>query len=266
MKKIFAACLILAVLVAGPAFAAATDWQEVAPGARLRAISAGVESEKRALIGLELELQPGLLTYWRVPGETGLPTSLVVSDATGPRDAELFWPVPERDLTQGFVDFVYRGNLVLPALVDMPLAAAATIEVRMGICSDICVPVLAQFALPGDNRTDVANSLRLRQALADTPVQWQGGAAPLTEIAFDRQSGALTLVFDPARIDPQRVFPSLDGSAEVFSAPEIETGTNRLSFTLLARRGGTDWSDKALRLTFATPDGPYDIVQTGQTR
>ena len=78
--------------------------------------------------------------------------------------------------------------------------------------------------------------------------------------------GAVTLAYDPNRIDPERVFPSLDGRTDVFSAPEIDRDAHTLAFTLLTAAKDTSWRAAALRLTFATEDGPYEIVRNPETR
>ena len=260
--------LVAASAIAAPAtaLAAQTDWTEIMPGARLRAISAGTEIKGRALIGLEIELAPGIKTYWRLPGETGLPTELTITSDDGARDVDMRWPLPEWDLSQGYVDLVHHGLVVLPALVDAPKDARLSLDVRMGVCSDICVPVQAHFELPGDARSDPVNGVRLKQALNDTPIPYEGDDPPLFDIDFDGETGALSLGFDPVRVDPMRVFPSLVGRTETFSAPEIDAGAARLRFTLLGFEKDTAWRDAALSLTFATSDGPYQIVRNQETR
>ena len=267
MKR-FLLALLAASTMSAPAglLAAEAEWIEIMPGARIRAISSGAEIEGRALIGLEIDLASGIKTYWRLPGETGLPTELAVASNEGDRDVDMRWPLPEWDLSQGYVDLVHHGLLVLPALVDAPADAELRLDVRMGVCSDICVPVQARFTLPGDTRTDPANALRLKQALNDTPIPYDGDDPPLFDFDLDRETGALSLGYDPARIDPMRVFPSFAGRAETFSAPKIDAAAGRLDFALLASEKDTAWRGAALSLTFATSDGPYEIVRNQETR
>ena len=67
-----------------PAFAAETAWQDVAPGVRLRLISTGVvKPDGTTLLGLEIDMPETTKTYWRVPGDTGLPTVLDFTASTG---------------------------------------------------------------------------------------------------------------------------------------------------------------------------------------
>jgi len=251
---------LLAMLPVSPALCAATDWVEVAPGAQMRAISAGAEHDGKALVGLELTLEPGLNTYWRVPGEAGVPTMVSVSVSGTAATSEILWPLPERDDSQGFVDFVYRGDLVLPILVNAPADAPLSLDVLMGICSDICVPVHAAFDLFGDTKQDIANGLRLRQAVAETPAPFTADNPPLGDVALDPETGVLSMTYDPARVQPEGIFPSFDGNGAVYSMPEVDASLDRVTFTLLVRKGDVSWQKKTLRLSFATPDGAYDIV------
>ncbi len=256
-KLLFA---LLAVVPANQVLAAATDWTEVAPGAQLRAISAGAANDGKALVGLELTLEPGLNTYWHVPGETGVPTMVFATASGDAVLSEILWPLPERDSSQGFVDYVYRDELVLPIHVEAAIDAPLQLDVLMGICSDICVPVRATLNLQGDKGPDVVNGLRLRQALAETPVPFANSDPPLRDIVLDPETGALSVAYDPARIEPARVFPSFDGHAAVYSEPEVDASATRMTFSLLVREGDVSWQQSPLRLSFATPDGPYDIV------
>ena len=190
MKRLCLALLAaLAALPPSAAHTAETAWTEVMPGARIRALSAGVEREGRALIGLEIQLADGIRTYWRLPGETGLPTELAITAKDGTKAVEIRWPLPEWDLSSGYVDLVYHGEIVLPVLVDAPKDAPLTLDVRMGLCSDICVPVQTRFHLPGDTRSDPAQSIRLKQALNDTPIPFEADDPPLTVIAGDDETG-----------------------------------------------------------------------------
>ena len=67
--------LLLIPMLLTPAVAAETPWQEVAPGARVRLISSDVlKPGNTTMVALEIDMPVGTNTYWRVPGETGIPT------------------------------------------------------------------------------------------------------------------------------------------------------------------------------------------------
>src|SRR5258708_7549343 len=86
MLKLFG----LLALSATPAFAGATPWQDVAPGARLRLISSDTRAaDGTTTIGLELDMPDADKTYWRLPGETGIPTEIDVTGSSGVSDAAI---------------------------------------------------------------------------------------------------------------------------------------------------------------------------------
>ena len=64
-------------LAAAPACAGATAWQELAPGVKLRLVASDtLSADGTTLAALELDMPAGTKTYWRVPGESGIPTEL----------------------------------------------------------------------------------------------------------------------------------------------------------------------------------------------
>lgn len=252
-------------LVSAPALASETEWQTVAPQARLRVISSDQLDRGKITIALELELAPGWKTYWRVPGEGGIPTSLQVRQGDTQRNADILWPIPQWDVALGYAEFVYRNRLVLPARLDIDVADAAPfdIEAILGICSDVCVPVKAVFQLPvRAGNMDVAQDLRIRQAIADVPIPWDGANDPVTDISFDRETGRLRFSMDPATLDPAHVFVTVEGANLGFSPPKPVPGAqNRLEMRLLAREGTAVKDSVFLRFTFLTAGGAYELVR-----
>ena len=134
-------------LIAAPAFAA-SDW------------SPAVKSRARLVVdaqgaGLQIELAPGAITYWRDPGEAGVPPTFDFSGSTNLASAEVDFPAPERiPEPDGSVAFGYRGAVVLPIRVTpadpaRPVLLAA--KVNYAVCEKICLPAraTAQIVWPG---------------------------------------------------------------------------------------------------------------------
>lgn len=96
------------------------------------------------MAALQLTLAPGWKTYWRSPGEAGIPPEF---DWTGSRnlgDVRLHWPSPQVFDLNGYRTLAYLEELVLP----MEFSPAApgepvhvTSRIRLGVCEDICVPI-----------------------------------------------------------------------------------------------------------------------------
>lgn len=252
--------LMCALATASPVLASATDWQDVAPETRVRLISADQpDANGKILAGLEIDMPPSFKTYWRVPGETGIPITLDLTGSTGIAGHQMLWPYPKIDLSQGFVDFVYYGPTVLPLEltadgqpIDLKLSAI------MGICSDICVPVQASFRLTIDpTKPDTGQGLRIAQALANVPL-------PVDEAAIGEvvaTPDGLTVALNSAEIDPASVIAAgLDDTALLFGAPQKSPDK---SLVLLPLLGGdeTQVVGQTIEITYMTPSGPYVVVR-----
>jgi DsbC/DsbD-like thiol-disulfide interchange protein len=129
------------------------------------------------MAALELQLAPGWKTYWRSPGEAGIPPSF---DWTGSRNigaAVLHWPRPEVFMTSGLQSIGYHDRLVLPIEIT-PADAGAPVEVRatvdLGVCEDICIP--AQVHVETDLTGPGAMDGNIAAALADRPRPVGAGA------------------------------------------------------------------------------------------
>jgi DsbC/DsbD-like thiol-disulfide interchange protein len=254
--------LLLPILAAGPALAAATPWQQVAPGARLRLIS----SDERApdgttLVGLELDMPEAYKTYWRRPGEVGIPTELDLTGSAGVGALAIAWPFPRAETVAGLIDYVYRGPTVLPVALsltgDAPHLRAA---VTMGVCSDVCLPVKARFDLPlSFTAPDPVQSLRLRQAEAQVPIAWPGPGPAVGSLAYDAAAKALRLAgLDPA-IDAASLIATSADPGVVFGPARPSSDRGAL---LLPLRGtaGTGWVNSPVSLTFTTERGAFEVA------
>ncbi|MDZ7711420.1 MAG: protein-disulfide reductase DsbD family protein [Roseovarius sp.] len=122
------------------------------------------------MAALRFELAPGWKTYWRAPGEAGIPPRF---DWRGSRNlgaVEILWPTPQQTITSGFRTIGYEHDLILPVRITPARAGRAvslSADVEIGVCSDICVPVEAQVSLDlpldgGDRDPRIAAALAAR--------------------------------------------------------------------------------------------------------
>lgn len=95
------------------------------------------------MAGIRLSLAPGWKTYWRAPGDAGIPPQFDWSGSDNLRAVGISWPTPEVFLTAGMQTIGYSGDLVLPITL-VPQKAGTpinvTVDLDIGVCSDICVP------------------------------------------------------------------------------------------------------------------------------
>jgi DsbC/DsbD-like thiol-disulfide interchange protein len=253
--------LLLITALASPALAGETPWQDVGAGARARLISSDVlKADGTTIVGLELDMPPTTNTYWRVPGETGIPTTFDFGGSTGVVGHGVLWPYPLVETKSGYVDFVYRGPTVLPVELRLDGGVAdLKVGVLMGICSDICVPVNIDFDLPlSFAAPDKAQGLRLAQAIALIPEPWTDLRDPIAWLGYDDKAAALAVRLDP-KIDPLSVIADTGDGGQLFGAPQKSPEPNLVLLPLLGGEGGRDLEGKPVRLTFMTEMGPYTL-------
>jgi DsbC/DsbD-like thiol-disulfide interchange protein len=128
----------------------ATSFVE-ADGARVRLLAGPAPAGARTYVaGIEIALAPGWKTYWRTPGEAGVPPAF---DWTGSRNVaspRVLYPAPMRLEDAAATSIGYTGRVIFPvevAPVDAKTAGALALRVEFGICKDICIPVEARLAL-----------------------------------------------------------------------------------------------------------------------
>ncbi|MEL7213619.1 MAG: protein-disulfide reductase DsbD domain-containing protein [Pseudomonadota bacterium] len=157
------AVLLSSCLLAAPAATLAQDMVdlEVLPGWR--------EANGTHMAALRVTLDPGWKTYWRAPGDAGIPPQFDWRGADNMRSVAFHWPVPDVYITNGMRTIGYENQVVIP----MRVTPHASGEIRMrgsvqiGVCEEICVPVTLNFdeALPTSGAPDRAISA----ALSDRP-------------------------------------------------------------------------------------------------
>jgi DsbC/DsbD-like thiol-disulfide interchange protein len=253
--------LFLAALLATPAFAAATDWQEVGPGARARLISSDFATpDGSTLVAVEIDMPSNTKTYWRVPGETGIPTTFDFSASTGIGITEILWPFPTIDTASGYLDFAYYGPTVLPARLsltgDQPVV---DLSVTMGICSDICIPTQVRFTLPLNlAKPDMGQGLRIDQAVANVPLPAADDNVIGTATLYET---GLWIDLAAADIDPASIIAATEDAGVLFGAPQKSRDSGLVMLPLLG--GGEQQSlvGQPVQINFMTPGGPYLVVR-----
>jgi DsbC/DsbD-like thiol-disulfide interchange protein len=233
----------------------------------MRLVSAGtVKPDGTTLIGLELNMPETSKTYWRIPGETGLPTELDFTGSQGISGDQILWPYPERDQSDRYLDYVYHGPTLLPIRLSLD-AATAQIEVSvvMGVCSDICVPAQARFSLSVDGAKDMPNGLRIRQAAAMAPIGWEGAAQPFGEIRYRAADQMLLVPITDADVDANSLIAATDNGDPLFGAPQKSPEGDLVLISVLGTPSQINLENRPVQLTFTTAMGAYEITRPVKT-
>jgi DsbC/DsbD-like thiol-disulfide interchange protein len=185
--------LAMAALGASPAMAEeASRWDgDARSAARLIAGTRGADAALRA--GIEIRLKAGWHTYWRYPGDAGVPPQFDFAGSQNLKAVEVRWPVPRRIPEAGLIAIGYDRDLILPLKVT-PQDASKPVTLRLklsyAICEKLCVPAEAkgELALAG---VPSAQDASLAAAEARVPKQRSlGEGAGLAVRSVRREAGS----------------------------------------------------------------------------
>ena len=270
IKTVFLPSLLLvSTALACPALASSSDWYQV-EGGNVRLVTTGAADANGVIAGvLEIDLKPGWKTYWRDPGDAGVPPTLDASASSNIASAELSFPAPQR-FNDGFAIWAgYKEPVGIPvafALTDARQPATIEAKVFLGICETICIPVQATFTVDPASDPDNADDAAVVKAALDAlpgPEQPDFGATllkggkdeVLVEAAFAGEPGAVDF------------FLAGDGGYQ-FGPPERRTEGERLMFSVpILDRPEQNPSTGALHYTLVTGAGavsgtlPYPPVE-----
>src|SRR3989440_1234575 len=98
--------------------------------AELVAERASVQPGKPALVGLKLRMEPQWHTYWKNPGDSGLPTRLQWTLPPGWKAGEIQWPYPKPLPVGPLMNYGYEDEVVLLAELTPPADATGTALIK----------------------------------------------------------------------------------------------------------------------------------------
>ncbi len=144
-----------------------TGWTPTAKS-QVRLIAGGGD-----LAGFEIALQPGAITYWRDPGDAGLPPTLDFSASDNVASVEVEFPAPKRmHEADGGEAFGYDSDVVLPLRVklrDPTKPATLTLNADFAVCEKVCLPAKAHLTLKLPSAPGSPFAGAIDAALAATP-------------------------------------------------------------------------------------------------
>ena len=116
----------------------------------------GVGPGQPLWLGLQITHQPDWHTYWKNPGDSGLPTELTWQLPAGLDAGDIAWPVPHKIAIGTLANYGYEGTVLLPVPVTVaqtfapgPLAKDVTVQLKASwlVCRKECIPEEGNFTL-----------------------------------------------------------------------------------------------------------------------
>jgi DsbC/DsbD-like thiol-disulfide interchange protein len=265
------ACLIGAAPIAAIA-ADVSPWDnDLQSAARL--VGARAAADGRVLrAGVEIKLKPGWKTYWRYPGDSGVPPVLDFSESQNVKAVTVLYPAPMRFADGGGGSSIgYKGDVILPLHV-VPQDAGKPVSLHLKLayaaCEKLCVPAQAELelALTG---ADSAQEGAVSAAEARVPKAGtigDRGAFAVRAVGREAGSGKPRIVVDVAAPAGEAVALFAEGPTAQWALPLPETisgaptGLQRFAFELDGLPPGTKPDGATLRLTVVAGDRAIEVA------
>jgi len=244
----------------------ASPWQR--DGHSAVRLLAGSRSGAVLLGGIAFQLDPGWKTYWRNPGDSGVPPRFDFSKSENIEAVTVLWPAPKKfDDGAGGHSLGYRDQIVLPLRIvakhaDKPVTLRADID--YAVCEKICIPVQAFAELPFTSVASTEDS-NLFAALDTVPKPANiGDPNPLT-IRDIKRDGKSTVLVDVVSPEAKEVSLFVEGPTPDWSLPVPELlndsppGVKRFAFELEGLPPGSNPEGAALKLTLVAGDRSYEF-------
>ncbi len=225
--------------------------------------------------GVEIRLDPGWKTYWRYPGDSGVPPTLDFAGSENIKSVTTLWPAPERfsDGGGGY-SIGYHGDVVLPLrIVPNDASKPSSLRLKLGyaVCGKLCVPAQADLDLRLSGKAGaeepilLAAEARVPRRLALGEVRGLGIASVHREATDGKLERVIVDVAVPDGV-PIELFaegptpewalplPQLTGPA-----PNGAPGTQRFTFDLDGLPPGAHAQGALLTFTAVSPGEAIEV-------
>jgi len=229
---------------------------------------AGSRSGAVLLGGIAFQLQPGWHTYWRNPGDSGVPPRFDFGKSENIEAVTVLWPAPTKFADgAGGNSLGYQKQVVLPLRIvaknpDKPVTLRA--EINYAVCEKLCIPVEASAELAFTSVASTEDSA-LSAALDTVPKPATiGDPNPLTirDVKRDGKNGVLV---DVAAPDSAEVNLFVEGPTPEWALPVPKLvehgppGVKRFAFDLDGLPPGANPDGAALKLTLVGGERAYEF-------
>lgn len=194
----FAAVSVIVIALLSPPSSGAARAADAAPWdgdarASVRLIAGGPPQARDAPLraGVEVKLAPGWKTYWRYPGDSGVPPRFDFAGSDNVRSVTIGWPAPHRFTDESGSSIGYKAEVIFPLRI-VPQDPAKPVRLHLNldyaVCEKLCVPAEGRVELVLDGAASrFADALAAAEATVPKPARI-GDAAPLAVRAVHREA------------------------------------------------------------------------------
>ena len=244
----------------------ASPWQRDAHSA-VRLL-AGSRSGSVLLGGIAIQLEPGWKTYWRTPGDSGVPPRFDFSKSDNVEAVTVLWPAPTKfDDGAGGFSLGYKKQVVLPLRIvaknnDKPVTLR--VAINYAVCDKLCIPVEASSELTFASVASTEDG-NLAAALDAVPKPANIGDSIPTTIRDVRREGDKSVLVDVSAPDSKDVSLFVEGPTPDWALPIPKLlepgspGVKRFVFELEGLPPGAKPDGAALKLTLVGGERAYEF-------
>jgi DsbC/DsbD-like thiol-disulfide interchange protein len=230
-----------------------------------------VASEGGAVLraGIEVRLDPGWKTYWRYPGDSGVPPRFDFAGSDNLRTVQVLWPAPHRFTDESGTSIGYKDTVLFPLHVtasDPSKPVRLRLKLDYAICEKLCVPAEGRGELELSDKGGPNAAIVAAEAHVPKPAKL-GDPGPLSIRAVRRVGNK------PKPLVTVEVAAPAGATVELFAegptaewalpvptpAPGAPAGTQQFSFELDGLPGGVDPMSRDLALTITAVAGGQAI-------
>src|SRR6478735_11606245 len=160
LRAVVAACVISAAWATPSHAADESPWSDDVRSATRLVAGSGKSGDAQLRAGVEIKMQPGWKTYWRYPGDSGVPPHFDFSGSENLKKADVFYPAPHLFTDETGHSLGYKDTVIFPVVVS-PQQSGKPVRLRVkvdyAVCEKLCVPVEGRAELvleSGDSKHD----------------------------------------------------------------------------------------------------------------
>jgi DsbC/DsbD-like thiol-disulfide interchange protein len=245
----------------------ASAWNQDSRSAVRLIAGANKSGEARWRAGVEIKLAPGWKTYWRYPGDSGVPPRFDFSGSDNLKSAKVLYPAPHLFTDESGNSIGYKDAVIFPLQIT-PREPGKPVTLRLktdyAVCEKLCIPAESRAELklePGDSSQDTA----LAAAEGKVPKQVSATAADLSARRVNSAAKPLIAVDLKASGKPVEIF--VEGPTPEWALPipkpaqGAPAGRAHFGFELDGLPAGVDPKGQ-FELTFTVVEGARAIEVT----
>src|SRR5262245_58737840 len=263
--------IALSLIAAGNAGAAddASRWDGDARSA-VRLI-AGQAVGKVLRAGVEIRLKSGWHTYWRYPGDAGVPPRFDFTGSQNVKAVDVLWPAPQPIPEHDLVTIGYTGDVIVPlAVVPENSAKPVTLRLKLdyAVCEALCVPGegKAELVLTGGSSSHEAALAAAEARVPKKTVLGEGSTLAIKSIRREDAAGRRRVIVDVAAPAGTRVALFAEGPTPDWALPVPKAidgapaGLQRFAFALDGAPPGATYDGAPIALTAVAGNIAIEVV------